>query len=466
MQWRKTEVSQDARVVSNRVAARRTAALMGAVALGAILAAGGARAQSAADLGKTLTPLGAEKAGNKDGSIPEWTGGITTPPPGFKAGGQYVDPFAADKIVATITAQNVGQYADKLPEGLKAELKQDPNFKINVYPTHRSASFPKQVYDEAIANAGRAKLVDDGNGVDGAKISVPFPVPKSGVEVVWNHLLRWHGTEVAREYGAANPLSDGTYTLIKIAEKEKFTYAAGETSDSNITVLFQQEVQSPARLAGEILLVHETLDQVKEPRNAWTYNPGQRRVRRAPNVAYDNPGTASDAQRTSDQLDMFNGAPDRYNWKLIGKKEMYVPYNDYKFYDDKLTDADIVKAKHLNPDLIRYELHRVWVVEGALKDGTSHIYSKRTFYIDEDSWQILVADQYDSHGQLWRVSEAYPINTYELPAFWAGMFAVYDLQSGRYTVSGLPNQEPSYNYHPGLTDADFSPDSLRRAGVR
>ncbi|MDG3440829.1 MULTISPECIES: DUF1329 domain-containing protein [Nitrospirillum] len=427
--------------------------------------AGVAMAQSAADLGKTLTPNGAEKAGNKDGTIPEWTGGITAPPAGYKAGGVYVDPYASDKPLFTITGQNMAQYADKLPEGLKALLKQYPDYKMNVYPTHRSASLPKSVYDETLANATRAKLVDDGNGVEGAKVGVPFPVPKTGVEVVWNHILRWKGKQLERSYGAANPQADGSYTMININEKSKFLYS--DTGPEGQTSLyFQQEVTAPARLAGEILLVHETMDQVKEPRNAWTYNPGQRRVRRAPNVAYDNPGTASDGLRTSDQLDVFNGSPDRYEWKLVGKKEMYVPYNAYQLQSDKLTYDQLIKAKHINQDYARYELHRVWVVEGKLKSGTSHIYPRRTFYVDEDSWGILVADQYDSRDQLWRVTEAHGINFYDVQTFWAGLFAVYDLQSGRYTASGFTNQEKPYNFNVNLTAADFSPDSLRRSGVR
>ncbi|MDE1148577.1 MAG: DUF1329 domain-containing protein [Azospirillaceae bacterium] len=438
-------------------------ALMGGAL--AVFLGGMAAAQTAADLGKTLTPNGAEKAANKDGTIPEWTGGITTPPAGYKPGGQYVDPYAGDKPLFTITGQNAGQYADKLPEGLKALLKQYPDYKLNVYPTHRSASLPKSVYDETIANATRAKLVDDGNGVEGAKIGVPFPIPKTGVEVVWNHVLRWKGKQVERQYGQANPQSDGSYTMINIDEKSKFLY--NDTGpDGQTSLYFQQEVTAPARLAGEILLVHETMDQIKEPRNAWTYNPGQRRVRRAPNVAYDNPGTATDGLRTSDQLDVFNGSPDRYEWTLVGKKEMYVPYNAYDLQSDKHTYDQIIKAGHINQDFPRYELHRVWVVDGKLKSGTSHIYSRRTFYVDEDSWNILVADQYDNRGQLWRVTEAHGINYYDIQSYWAGLFTVYDLQSGRYTASGFINQEKPYNFNVNLSASDFSPDSLRRAGVR
>ncbi len=439
-------------------------ALLGGVM--AVALAMPALAQSADDLGKTLTPMGAIKAANADGSIPEWTGGITKPPAGWTPGTIEIDPYADDKVKFTISAANMAQYEDKLPEGLKALLKQYPSYKMNVYPTHRSASYPKRIYDETIANGKRAKLVDGGNGVEGAKEGVPFPIPKEGVEAVWNHLLRYRGEGTERMVGQVNPQTDGSYTLIMLHEQVKYLYSAPGGTTSNNSLYFLQEVTSPARLAGEILLVHETINQVKEPRSAWTYNPGQRRVRRAPNVAYDNPGTASDGLRTTDNFDIFSGAPDRYDWKLVGRKEMYVPYNSYKLHSKDVKYNDIVKPNHINQDLARYELHRVWVVEATLKAGTSHIYAKRRFYIDEDSWQILVADHLDARGQMWRVAESHGINYYSVPAYWSTLDALYDLQSGRYTAIGLDNQEAPYKFDVKFSDADFSPDSLRRAGVR
>ncbi len=437
--------------------------LGGAIALAFSLPA---LAQSAADLGKTLTPMGAIKAGNADGTIPEWTGGITKPPANWQPGTIEVDPFPEDKVKFTITAANMAQYEDKLPEGLKALLKRYPSYKMNVYPTRRSASYPDRIYKETIANGSRAKLADGGNGVEGAKEGVPFPIPKEGVEAVWNHLLRYRGEATERNVGQVNPQTDGSYTLIMLHEQVKYLYQAPGGAPANTSLYFLQEVTSPARLAGEILLVHETINQVKEPRSAWTYNPGQRRVRRAPNVAYDNPGTASDGLRTTDNFDVYSGAPDRYDWKLIGKKEMYVPYNSYKLHSKDTKYDDIVKPGHINQDLARYELHRVWVVEATLKQGTSHIYAKRRFYIDEDSWQILVADHLDARGEMWRVAESHPVNYYSMPTFWSTLDALYDLQSGRYTAIGLDNQEAPYKFDAKFTDADFSPDSLRRAGVR
>ena len=258
-----------------------------------------------------------------------------------------------------------------------------------VYPTRRSASAPQDVYDATKANVGSAKLADGGNGVSGASRGVPFPLAKNGKEVIWNHLLRYRGLGGLRTVGQVAPTRSGNYTLVQLEEKFLWNYhqlGAATESVGNVMAYFEQKVTAPARLAGTILMVHETLDQVKESRRAWVYNTGQRRVRRAPQVAYDNPGTASDGMRTSDQLDMFNGGIDRYDWKLVGKREVYVPYNSYKLHSDSLKVADIVTPMHINQEHSRYELHRVWVVEATLKEGKRHIYAKRRFYVDEDSW--------------------------------------------------------------------------------
>lgn len=281
-------------------------------------------AEEIARLGKDLTPLGAERAGNAEGTIPAWDGGITQPPAGYKKGDHHPDPYADDQILFTINAANLAQYADKLTAGHKALLETYPSFFMNVYPTRRSAAVPERIYDATRRIAATARLVNNGDGVTGAVNGIPFPIPKSGVEVIWNHLLRYRGDAAERRIAQAAVTRGGGYTLVQLQEEYLLLYSQeGMTEEAleNKILLFKQEVTAPARLAGEILLVHETLDQVKEPRSAWVYNPGQRRVRRAPNVAYDNPGTASDGIRTNDQFDMFNGAPDRYNWQLVGKKE-------------------------------------------------------------------------------------------------------------------------------------------------
>ncbi len=424
----------------------------------------------AARLGAELTPLGAEKAGNADGSIPAWDGGLTTPPAGYSKGMHHPDPYAGDAVRFTINKDNMGQYAEKMTAGQKALMETySDTFYMNVYPTHRSASAPQRIYDATRRVATTARLVADGNGVDGAVVGIPFPIPANGQEVIWNHILRFRGDIAAREVAQAAPTRGGSYNLVEFEDEFNVLYSHdGMTQEKldNKILLFKQKVISPARLAGGILLVHESLNQVKEPRQAWLYNPGQRRVRRAPNVAYDNPGTASDGMRTNDQFDMFNGAIDRYNWQLVGKKEYYVPYNSYKLHSDSLKYDEILTPLHINPKHVRYELHRVWVVEATLKDDARHLYKRRTLYVDEDSWQILAVDQYDSRDQLWRVSQGHVINYYDVPTLWTTLEVHTDLQAGRYIALGLDNESKMYDFSITRSPSDYTPAALRRDGRR
>lgn len=423
-------------------------------------------------LTKDLTPIGATKAGNADGSIPAWAGGIINFPEGYEVGQHHVDPFSNDKISYTITAQNVAQYKDVLSPGQVKLFSAYPDtFKMNVYPTRRSASFPEHVYQAAINNATKSELILDGNGIKGATIGIPFPIPANGLEVIWNHELRYRGEKIKRFGGQAAPTASGDYTLVGFDDQMLLPYNtigadAKELEETNILFKFKQKVTEPARLAGSALLVYETVNQIKEPRQAWTYNTGQRRVRRAPNVAYDSPGTAADSLRTTDDFDMFNGAPDRYNWVLLGKKELIVAYNDYRLHSDKLTYEQILTPYHIQPDYVRYEKHRVWIVEATLKNDIRHVYKKRVFYFDEDSWQIMVTDIYDNRDELYRVGIAHGLNYYELPAQWTTLEVFHDFPSRRYIAMGLDNEAQMYDFAPDINDISFTPRALSREGRR
>lgn len=453
--------------------AKRLTMMMSAM-LGALLVSAGAYAQLAAGdlakLGTTLTPLGAEKAANAAGTIPAWDGGLTTVMPGFKPGGTYPDPYSADKPLFTITAATADKYKDNLSAGQLAMFKQYADYKLVVYPTRRSASFPQGHYNETKDCAGKAKLAAGGNGVVGCAGGIPFPIPKNGNEAIWNHLLRYNGDTFAMNWSQAAVTASGDFALVKFEYEYDMSY--GNLSkkpadrEANKKLNYLQVTTAPARLAGQILLVHETVDQAKEPRTAWTYNPGQRRVRLAPNVAYDNPGTAADGLRTNDDFGMYNGATDRYDWKLVGKREMYIPYNSYKLSEAGVKYSALLKPGHINQDLARYELHRVWVVEGTLKPGTSHIYSKRTFYLDEDSWAVVLIDKYDGRGQLWRFAEQHSETWYNIPMWFGTLELHHDLQSRRYIAMGLRAEE-SKIYEPlKRTPADYTPQNLRGTGTR
>ena len=428
--------------------------------------------QEADKLGNQLTPLGADKTANADGSIPAWTGGITKAPEGYSEGDHHPDPFPGDKMKFEITGKNYKEYAEFLSEGQIKLFETYPDtYKMPVYESRRSASNPQDVYEITKVNALNAELIEGGNGIKGAVRGIPFPIPSNGLEVIWNHILRYRGEAIQRFGGQAAVTTSGDYNVIGFDEQLLIKYAEADMTpeqleEDNILFMFKQKVTKPARLAGTALLVHETVDQIKEPRRAWTYNTGQRRVRAAPNIAYDTPGTAADGLRTTDDFDMFNGSPNRYNWELKGKKEMYVAYNNYTLHSDKISYDEILQPNHINPDLTRWEKHRVWVVEASLKEGFRHVYQKRVFFIDEDSWQIQVADMYDNRGELYRVGISYGVNYYDVPTQWSTLDVYHDLNSRRYLAMGLDNEEDVYNFSIRPRDVEFTPQALRREGMR
>ncbi|HBM49854.1 MAG TPA: DUF1329 domain-containing protein, partial [Marinobacter sp.] len=226
------------------------------------------------------------------------------------------------------------------------------------------------------------------------------------------------------------------------------------------------ETIAPSTLAGTITLVHETLDQVRSPRLAWRYDSGSRRLRRSPNLAYETDLPNSSSLRSVDQKDMYNGAPNQYDWELKGKRELLVPYNAYKLHDDNIRPSDVIRPNHINQELTRYELHRVWVVEAKRRIGIGHIYDRRVFYIDEDSWQIMASEEYNEEGELWRVSEAHNISYYSVPVFWTTMEMTYDLKAQRYYIDGLDNGYPAYDFDPGFRGNEFTASAARRAARR
>lgn len=442
--------------------------------IGAVMTAQAAVSpEQAAQLGANLTPIGAERAGNAEGTIPEWTGGLPVDAGKVDERGFLADPYADDQPLFVITAANVDQYKDKLSEGQVAMFKRYPEtFKMPIYPTRRSAALPEEIYEKIKHSAVTTTAEDGGYAVSNFTDSryYAFPIPKSGLEVQWNHVTRYRGGNIQRVITQATPQVNGSFTPIRfeetVAGPQDLPDLPSDRGD-NIVSYFKQQVTAPSRLAGNVLLVYETLDQVKEPRSAWLYNAGQRRVRRAPQVDYDGPGTAADGLRTTDNFDMYSGAPDRYDWKLLGKREMYIPYNSYKLDSPELKYDEIIEAGHINQDHTRYELHRVWEVEATVKPEARHIYAKRKMYFDEDTWQIAIADHYDGRGQLWRVAEGHMQQYYNAQAAAYTLEVIYDLNVGRYLALGMKNEERhSFKFGVPLRFSDFTPAALRNAGVR
>jgi len=376
----------------------------------------------------------------------------------------HPDPYAADAMLYQINSQNMAQYQAQLPAGLQTLLTKNPDYFLRVFPTRRSAAAPQRIYDATRFNAQNAELISGGNGVDGAAAGIPFPLPKTGQEAIWNHIMRYRGDQISFVTNQAAVLSSGAFNLLKLERDVYFLYGREGVSPQdldNTLFYYKYKVVAPSKLAGSALVVQETLDQVLAIRKAWRFSRGERRVRRLPMLAYDSMQPDTNGMATADVVDSYNGAPDRYEWNLVGKQEMLVPYNSYAVHQKGIPYDNIVRSDALNPELLRYELHRVWVVEADLRKGFSHPYAKRRFYIDEDSWQILAVDLYDKNGELSGLQESHPISYYDVPMFGSTLETIYDFKGGRYFVDGLDNNEPMYDFNAKLSPRDFTPQALR-----
>jgi hypothetical protein len=422
--------------------------------------------------GPKLTPIGAERAGNAEGTIPEWTGGITEPPPGWKPGDRRIDLFKNDKILFSIDRDNVDQHKDKLSPGQVALINTYDGYRMDIYPSRRTCAYPEDDYRNAKVNA-RVSVVDEDCFLQGGLRSPVFPIPKTGCQLIQNgKLSTFNGLRGYDRYEATIvPTKGGAFVPIKRRQQFYFTnHDPKFTSFDQLDGIWTKSMSrsmAPPKVAGEITLVHA---EAGGHLRAWTYNPGQRRVRRAPKFEYDNPVNGWQGLVTIDQVNGYVGAADRYDWTMVGKKEMYIPYNAAKFSSPDITYKDLIQARFPKREAMRYELHRVWVVEGNVRKGKRHIMPRRTMYLDEDSWIITATDAYDTRGELWRVQETIPQLLYEVPSCINNGTIFYDLVAGRYLVSPVFNEELEADYLAGHTgkidDSGFAPNDLRKIGRR
>lgn len=502
-----------------------------ALSLAGASAAAKVSPEEAAQLGKTLTPVGAERAGNKDGTIPGWVGKpafneamITMTrdkleslrqslprdlaknlPKGTSfsdivkqatqllnqgKGGEatdlilkyqpaYVKDFLSYKIqgkapeeffkpLYIVTRENLPQYEKYLSEGHKALFKAYPTYRMVVYPTVRNAFFPEEVYQATIKNATSASLSGT-DKVEGALLGFPFPIPKAGAEPLWNHKLKFRGSAVQRYNNQAIVKPDGSFKITKLVEDVLFIYAnlkERAPKGSPMIAYYLSETKEPPRVAGQFTLVHEKIGPGVSARSAWIYSPGLGRVNRAPDVGFDNPAIGTDGEQFYDQVDVFNGALERYSWKLLGKKDMLIPYNSWIINSPTFKYADLIRPGHMNQDYPRYEMHRVWVVEATLVPGQRHQLKKRVFYLDEDSWSIAVVDGYDNRDQLWKVQEAHLLTIPFIPTVSGIPEVIYDLQTKRYFLTTMTNEDPVSDFEIKYTEKQFSPAALQRRAAR
>ena len=417
-------------------------------------------------LAPSLTPMGAERAASKDGTIPAWDGKPVNTPPG--AGNKRPDPFAAEKPLVSITAANMAQHAERLTDGTRALLAKWPGMRIDVYPTHRSAVFSQAIYDAVAQNATRAKLANNGLTVEGAYGGIPFPVPKNGHEALWNHMLSYRGqltTFTADKYvmtsGGDRVLTNRQRTSLAYPyydPKGKPDAFTGEWARARL------DVTEPPANAGQAMMTIDYVDNYTRPKDGWQYVPGQRRVRKSPSLVYDTPDPSAAGVANFDDVNLFIGAQDRYNVKLVGKREMYIPYNNNGLFRKGIDD--VIGKGTLKPEAVRWELHRVWVLEATLREGKRNVAAKRRLYLDEDTWHAVMADYYDGRGKLWQHALINYYYAYDMQAWHAGSSFYYDLNSGGYVGYNLFQEAklgPILN-RGDLKPAMFTPEAARSAG--
>ena len=449
-----------------------SAATLAGLALMPTIALSAVSEEEARQLGTSLTPIGAEKAGNAAGTIPPWNPNLQ-PPASYKQGDRYPDPYADEQPLFTITKANMEQHKDNLSPGMQALFNTYPEtFRMPVYKSHRDGSYSAYNIEQTRLNATRARLSEDGNSVTGAKGGAPFPIPKTGEEVIWNTTLARGAVTEVRDFTEAVTYRNGSHLVGHVLWDMYSPYHDPKSSiedlESNkIPFLYTMvHTKAPTRDKGRISVVHEFLNRSEKSRSAWSYSPGVRRVRRAPTISFDTPQGLG-GWRTVDESLGFNGSLEKYNWTLVGKQEMYIPYNNYKFENANVELSELLPAGHANPDLMRYELHRVWVVQADLKEGERHIFKKRVLYIDEDSWLTVASDQYDTRGDLWRTQLGLSINAFDIGGVHRRAYFYHDLISHEYFADGLLNYTTPVAYNQEQKSPSYySSGSLRKLGVR
>lgn len=425
---------------------------------------------SAADAAKLggpeFTETGAIKAGNADGSIPPHSGKrpAAAKPPASAGKFPFGDPYAADKPLYSIDAKNMAQYADKLSDGTKELMRKFPSFRIDVYPTRRDTTFPDDVLANTPKCAQTAQLHGGGDGISGVRRCVPFPMAKTGYEALWNARLR-PGAAAAEQVDFKIWMvdSNGNHTLnshSNLITSIGVNQLTGPIEYANRLI---STTLKPASEAGAKVMRWGPMRMDTTEPSAWSYIPGQRRVRLAPETKYDTVATSTGGLILFDEINLLDGKLDRFDYSQIKLREMIVPFNSVK---SQFLPAEQVDMKnHPNPDHMRWELRRVYEVTGDLKPGQRHVNKRKVYFVEQDSWSIVGYESYDQAGRIFRTGMTQPFFRSDVNVVNAQSILMWDLTKN---IWGWV-----LHYHDGYiksvpvqSEASWSPDSLAGGGIR
>ena len=414
-----------------------------------------------------MTAVGAEAAASNDRVVPAYSEGLRR----FaerrrpKRGERLDHPFAADAPLFTVDRNSMKAHSALLSEGHKHLLRQHARYRMAVYPSRRSVSFPSVIEQASLANEMSARLVD-ADEIAGVHMGVPFRRPKTGVEVIWNHRLRYRGQANDWVYNRGVRHESGDLEINQARWKFLAHYnRVTSTSQTARDDLIYQALLliEPAEEYPQFQIVaHEALSPGVTRRKLWGNISPRSKTTLIPGDN-DALGIFSRKIRFGDMFDVFSGITDAYVYKLIGKREMIVPYNAFAFsVDVGLRPEDVLTPDHPNPDFARYEHHRVWVVEASLRQGKGHTFDRRVFYVDEDSWAILMVDCY-TDGELVRFQEGHLLPVYPTESVAYAPHVVYQFDIPRYFATRLPlGARPPRFDDPELLATSINPSALRK----
>ena len=368
------------------------------------------------------------------------------------------------------------QYTDRLMAGQLELMRRYPSFRMDIYPTRRGFWLPERIQQKSLANARNPECRTSANGVGvyGCWGGTPFPVPQNGYQAMWNHLLFNIPTgKLTADSYLVNANGGISLLVINHAIGDQPYYNPEQEPYQGAGLYYLRGLATnilPVREAGSQTLVWFALHFDVDDQRAWSYQAGQRRVRLAPEFAYDTPSAQMGGTMFFDEISLFQGRMDRFEFELKGRKLMYLPYHNYRMQLLRGDPAQLLGPHHFKPEMVRNELRRVWVVEATPLPGVRHMASRKRFYLDEDTWAVIAYEGWDHSNKLFRVMFSNGAINYVSGGFlsYASSMQSYDVSRGQYTALQTQLAEGSYVREgvPYWPEVELSPASMTQRGIR
>jgi Protein of unknown function (DUF1329) len=364
-----------------------------------------------------------------------------------------------------ITDQNAYKVKDLLPPGTYQRVLHGMSMKIE--PTER-IDWPPPYKEATEKYSAQVRLTPDGRSLVGYVAGQPFPIidandPHVASEVIWNEVfrpistddydLRWFDCDSVY-WGKNRPFFEiidfeighyAGYNEVGRTEVDPIPIDPDFKTTGRYYLSLLYPVLAPAEARGTGIIKFRYADPNRID-DAWTWNPGSRRLRR---LNYSILDSATGAQSYDpNHYEAWSGKPEDYNFKFLGEKTMLAAIDIHHGVDIRCpTDGG---ASHC-PD--PWQMRRLYIIEAVARPGrfTSSLYSKEIIYIDSEADFPMAVDMYDRRGELMNNYTSWM--NYADRARPDSRIAIYpfkrEFQVGSSTVS-VQSGLSSVCYHPSL----------------